>query len=199
MNPLAKQPSKWPSPFKRHAYAHFKGLNGLRPFTSDETRLYTQLLELLEENQRGVGFSTRRRAEQALNFTTEALVIATQGLVSRSILGGYSGPGKSPGSRCDWILSSPAPYAEIIIPSQVLEQVVSWPARVLLSEVVGLQITWGLAFAEDTYFTDRLRMPLRNMRAALRELVAAGLLRQDIRQDRIPERILFPFPAPIHQ
>lgn len=83
----------------------------------------------------------------------------------------------------------------LIIPREVMElpAAISWPARLVLSEIINLYKPNASVWVGDEYFVDRLKgLSKRTVQVALTDLVSAGLVLRDTNQNRNPKRYLTP-------
>ena len=69
----------------------------------------------------------------------------------------------------------------------------SWPARLILAEILALQKAEGTVHATDRHFIERLPgLPQRTVQAAIKELVDAGLITRETDQSAYHKRTLTP-------
>jgi DNA-binding transcriptional ArsR family regulator len=85
------------------------------------------------------------------------------------------------------------PQALVIPPAVLGLAALSWPARLVLAEILALQQAEGTVHASDCHFTHRLPgLRLRTVQAAVKELADAGLITRETNQRAHHKRILTP-------
>ncbi len=81
---------------------------------------------------------------------------------------------------------------DFVVPGAVVALSISWPARLVFSEIINLRKVKGEVWANDNHFAERCRISKRTVGGALRELEVAGLLLRITRQSAQRKRNLIP-------